>query len=207
MVRQSKTVRPVSSLPVQQSPELSAPPEVPAQPIAKDGLNGEKPKRGRRPADESNAVAIRTRLASWSREPEAQRPSLRALAVELGTSHQLLSFYLKGLNDWQKEEYRRQAKAIRDRADAEDRPMTPWEESQMRTLEYRAFCCSLGSELERMVKRWDAQAGPLSKPELKIITLLAQKGMPIAIKVLEKCRNNLPVAGSDKAKSFRSTSR
>jgi hypothetical protein len=70
-------------------------------------------KGGLKRTDESRATAIRTRLVAWRQEPETQRPSLRALAEELGTNHQLLSFYLKGLNKWQREEYHRKAKEIR----------------------------------------------------------------------------------------------
>jgi hypothetical protein len=82
---------------------------------------GQKVSRGRRRANESNAAAIRTRLVAWRQTPESQRPSLRALAVELGTSHQLLSFYLQGLDKWQKAEYEWRVKEIRDRATAENR--------------------------------------------------------------------------------------
>jgi hypothetical protein len=87
------------------------------------------PKRGRRTADQSQARAIRARLVAWQRTPEQQRSSLRTLARALGTSHQLLSFYLKGLAEWQMRDYRRQATAIREQADAENRYLTPWEES------------------------------------------------------------------------------
>jgi hypothetical protein len=152
-------------------------------------------KRGRKPADESGAAVIRTRLVSWRQAPKEQRPSLRALAVELGTSHQLLSFYLRGLDQWQKEEYQRRAKAIRDRAEAENRYLTPWEESQMKVLERAAFVCMIDEILAPTLKRLeaDAKAGTLSKQELKVITLMAQRGAPIARKILEKRRNNLPV--------------
>jgi hypothetical protein len=41
------------------------------------------------------------------------RPSLRALAREIGTSHQLLAHYLKGLEEWQyKERFRQAMKAL-----------------------------------------------------------------------------------------------
>jgi len=157
-----------------------------------------KLKRGRRPANESHATAIRARLSSWLREPKAQRLSLRALALELGTSHQLLGFYLKGLNDWQQKDYQRRAKAIRDHAAAENRFMTSWEESQMKALEQAAFCCMIDSALQPTLKRLEANtnAGTLSKQELKFITLLAQRGVPIAQEILKKHRNNLPAQPS-----------
>ena len=70
-------------------------------------------KPGRKPADRSRAAEICARLATWRQQPAEQRPSLRALAAELGTSHQMLSFHLKGLNDWQRREYFRKSQEIR----------------------------------------------------------------------------------------------
>ena len=52
-------------------------------------------------------------LTAWKKTPESSRPPLRALARELGTSHQLLAFYLNGLEKWRGEEYWRRAKEIR----------------------------------------------------------------------------------------------
>ncbi len=57
-------------------------------------VESKKPKRGRKPADESRARILRARLVVWKQTPESQRVSLRTLAAELGTSHQLLAFYL-----------------------------------------------------------------------------------------------------------------
>jgi hypothetical protein len=67
-------------------------------------------KRGRRPVGESRAPEIRARLIEWKQTPESFRNSLRALAAEMGTSHQLLSFYLQRLEEWQGTEYERQGK-------------------------------------------------------------------------------------------------
>jgi predicted secreted protein len=53
--------------------------------------------------------------------PEFSRPSLLALARELGTSHQLLVHYLKRLEKWQGEQYFRQAREILARVEAENR--------------------------------------------------------------------------------------
>ena len=55
--------------------------------------------RGRKLASQSRATEFRLRLRKWKKTPEARRVSLRALAAKLGTSHQLLSFYLRRLND------------------------------------------------------------------------------------------------------------
>jgi hypothetical protein len=71
------------------------------------------------------------------------RPSLRALARELGSSHQLLNHYLKGLEEWQYQERFRQAikalKGISARAQAENRFLTPWEQQQFRALAREAL--------------------------------------------------------------------
>ena len=80
--------------------------------------------RGRKLKPESRGTEIRAKLAEWKRTPESSRPSLRALACDLGTSHQLLSFYLKDLGKWQRAEYWRQGREIRERAIAEGRPLT-----------------------------------------------------------------------------------
>jgi|SRR5579863_968498 len=48
-----------------------------------------RPVRGRKPAYESRAAEFRQRLMVWKGTAESSRPSLRALAVELGTSHQI----------------------------------------------------------------------------------------------------------------------
>jgi hypothetical protein len=154
----------------------------------------QRPKRGRKAIGESQASAIRTRLVSWRQTPETSRISLRALASELGTSHQLLAFYLRGLDKWQKTEYQRLAKAIRDRARAENRYMTPWERSQEITLERSALVCMMDEILAPTLKQLeaDAKAGALSKQALKMVVFLARRGVPIAQKILEKRQINLP---------------
>jgi hypothetical protein len=154
----------------------------------------QRPKRGRKPIGESQASAIRARLVSWRRMPETSRISLRALASELGTSHQLLTFYLKGLDNWQKADYQRRAKAIRDRARAENRYMTPWERSQEISLQRSALVCMMDEILAPTLKQLeaDAKAGALSKRALKIVVFLARRGVPIAKKILEKHQINLP---------------
>lgn len=98
-------------------------------------MNGTHGKRGRKPASESRAEEIRERPLVWRQTPEPQRIPLRALAVQLGTSHQLLSFHLKELNDWQKKDYQRRAKAIRDHEAAENRFLTPLEEQSSRAIQ------------------------------------------------------------------------
>jgi hypothetical protein len=156
------------------------------------GTDQTKSGPGRRTVSESQARVIRTRLVAWKQTPEQQRVSLRTLATELGTSHQLLSFYLKGLNDWQKKDYEARAQAIRDRAEAENRCMTWWEESEMKALERAAFSCFLDSVIQPALKDLEtlAKAGKLSKRHVKTISLLARRGVPMAKKILEKYQNN-----------------
>jgi hypothetical protein len=158
-----------------------------------DGEN-KKPKRGRKPADESRARDIRARLVAWKQAPESQRVSLRTLAAELGTSHQLLAFYLRGLDEWQRKDYERRAEGIRERASAENRPMTSWEESQVKALERAAYLCLIDSVLQPTLKRLeaDSKAGTLSKRELMVVGFLAQRGVPIAQKILQKHRSQTP---------------
>jgi hypothetical protein len=61
------------------------------------------PKRvGRRLKEESRAEELRERLVKWNYFPADMKPSLRALAQALDTSHQLLSHLLVGLEDWER---------------------------------------------------------------------------------------------------------
>jgi hypothetical protein len=148
-------------------------------------------RQGRKPASESRAAEIRARLAAWRQILAPQRISLRALAVEIGTSHQLLSFYLKRLDKWQGKEYQRKANEIRARAKAENRPMTQWEESQAVTYERAAFHCTLDSVFEparkKMLNEIQADVSAhrtLSKYQLKVLLLLARHGVPRAQEIL-----------------------
>jgi hypothetical protein len=138
-------------------------------------------KPGRKPADESRTEAIRTRLVSWSQVPEGQRPSLRVLAKELGTSHQLLSFYLKGLNRWRRKEYLRKAQEIRDKGLG----MTWTDEQQALAYKRAAFQLMLDDALEPTFQRLEdgAKAGNLKPQELKMVSLAARHGMPRALKI------------------------
>jgi hypothetical protein len=59
--------------------------------------------RGRKPKRKSREAEFRQRLIEWKRTPAAFRPSLRALARELATSHQLLTHFLSGIEEWDRE--------------------------------------------------------------------------------------------------------
>jgi hypothetical protein len=154
--------------------------------------------RGRKTKQESRAAEFRERLVVWKRTPESLRPSLRALARELSTSHQLLQHYLDGLEEWEfKERYQRakekaQKKAveIRARAEAEGREMT------MRECLDAMVTPGLHDQIERI--RQDARRGPLHPAQFKIVKLWAKQGFPGAQEVVQKCAS----AGLKKRKRF-----
>lgn len=120
--------------------------------------------------------------------PESSRPSLRALARELGTSHQLLSFYLKHLEKWQGEEYWRQAREIRARARTENRLLTPWEEQQARAFDRAGLRIKTGLMLRETIEqmRKDSERRPLVWQEIKALKILAP-GFPEARDLLQRC--------------------
>lgn len=137
---------------------------------------------GRRPKRESRADEFRQRLSAWKRTPESSRPSLRAFSRELGTSHQLLSFYLKQWDKWRAKEYRRKADDIRARAEAQNRDLSQWEESQVAAYRRASFRCLLDSALKDVMPRWlkelreEAKRGKLSKGQLRVAKILASRG-------------------------------
>jgi len=77
--------------------------------------------RGRKPQQESRAEELRQRLIAWKQTPVRSRPSVRALAAELGTSHQLLKHYLDGLEKWKRD---KDLERIRASAKAKGVPVT-----------------------------------------------------------------------------------
>lgn len=95
--------------------------------------------RGRKPKQESRAVEFYGTLAAWKQMSQSSRPSLRALARQIGTSHQLLSHYLQRWEKWQAKECTRRGKEIRARAEAENRSLTPWEAQQAEAYDRDAF--------------------------------------------------------------------
>jgi hypothetical protein len=147
--------------------------------------------RGRKPRQESRAIQFRRKLIEWKQTPESSRPPLRALARELGTSHQLLAFLLKGLEKWQINEYRRQARQIRARANAEGRPLTEWEEQQARDYDRAALSATVTPMLLDDIKRIkeESERGPLCWHQTKALELYARH-FPEAQELLQKCLQN-----------------
>jgi hypothetical protein len=147
---------------------------------------------------------------------------VRAVARELGTSHQLLSHYLNTWDKWEGKEYKRHALQIRARAWAENRDLTPLEDAQataygraaIQAILTSAYLRAADSGLNEVLKR--ARAGvALSKHEIRFVNLLARKGFPMAHKIIQVCSqsnakkqlDNLPSTLACAAKSFRSESR
>ena len=161
--------------------------------------------------DQSRANEIRARLAEWKRLPESSRPSLRALAKELGTSHQLLCHYLQHWEEWQAKEYRRRAKELRKRAAAETRPWVMDEIlRQARAYDQAAFRLTIEFPLGQLFCKLqrDAKARPLNRGQVKLLRFLASRGIAKAREILErwgtakKPQNNLPLPRSHAAKSL-----
>jgi hypothetical protein len=144
--------------------------------------------RGRRLALESRATEFRRRLIAWKLNSNSSRPSLRALASELGTSHQLLSFYLKHLEQWQGKEYWRKAREIRAIANAERRTLTQREDQQARGYERAAIRATTGYKLRDVIERMkkDSERRPLVWQEIKALKLFARQ-FPEAQELLQSC--------------------
>jgi hypothetical protein len=160
--------------------------------------------RGRKPKPESRAQEFRTVLISWKRLPESLRPSLRALAHSLGTSHQLLQHYLDNLYKWQYEERARAARQAREqikaKALAEGRPLTDDEARQswryqLEEFRYVGAVALLGS-LAKI--RQEAKRGPVHPAQVKIAKICLDAGIPGAREVLQICA----MVGVKKRKTF-----
>ncbi len=150
-------------------------------------------KRGRKPKQESRATEFRQKLMGWMQTPEPLRPSLRALAREVGTSHQLLKHYLDGMEKWRcKERYRKtteESDQILVRAIVEGRPMTQSEEERRHACSVAAMRAKAGSILLGSLAKLkhEARRGPLHPKEFKIVKILAKREFPGAQELLQKC--------------------
>jgi hypothetical protein len=146
-----------------------------------------KPMKGRKPKQDSRADEIRERLMEWKEKPESERPSLRALAIELRTSHQLLSHYLEGLDKWCWKELLRRSREIQARAETEHRLPTPSEEQQICYYGRTAVDMMAMGAINGVVKQWerDAKANRLTTKQIRVLTGLASKGHEMARKFLE----------------------
>jgi hypothetical protein len=143
--------------------------------------------KGRKPKQDSRADVIRAKLMEWKEKSESARPSLRALASELRTSHQLLSHYLEGLEKWCWKELFRRSKEIQMRAEAEHRFPTPWEEQQIRYYGRAGVEMMAMGAIEAAVKQLerDAKKKRLTTEQVKMLRDLASRGHEKARKILE----------------------
>lgn len=138
--------------------------------------------RGRKPAYESRAAEFRRELIIWKQTSESLRPSLRALAGKLGTTHQMLAYYLNNnrLGRWQAKE---NAKRIRARAEAEGREMT------MRECLDVIITPGWLDQIEKL--REAARRGPLNRHQVQMLKQFAKPGLPGAQgaqEILARCR-------------------
>jgi hypothetical protein len=124
--------------------------------------------------NESRANEIRMRLIEWQEIPEGIRQSLRQLAAELGTSHQLLSFYLRRLHQWKSAEHHRRADAIGERAEAEGRLMTNHELYLEQANRQEASRCYAASMVDWIERKFEAQARRGNLP-LEFVNGLAKR--------------------------------
>lgn len=96
---------------------------------------------------------------------QSSRPSLWALARQMGRAHQLLSHYLQQWKKSQARELRREANEIGGRAEKETRPRVRDEMlKQVTAYESAALHCSLDAALERCIRqlRREGKRGHLS---------------------------------------------
>jgi hypothetical protein len=167
---------------------------------------------GRKPANESRARELRQELMAWKQTPEWSRSSLRTLARELGTSHQLLAFFLKGLDEWQGWQYLREASQIRSAARDEGRPLTEWDAQRAEAFTRAGIQTVTGAILRNSIERMrkESEHRALCWQEIKSLTMLARR-FPEAQELLQKCsqnlvkraKNNLPPTSTKVAKSLR----
>jgi len=141
-----------------------------------------RPGAGPKPKEESRATELRQALIAWKQIPEGSRPSLRFLALQLRTSHQLLTHFLNTIDEWGLEERIRLAKEraehIQARAQAEGRRMSGPE----------AFGAIVGPALLEMIAKiqQELKLGPVDSHRIKTLKILANR-YPEARDLLHKC--------------------
>lgn len=131
---------------------------------------------GRKRVGSSRLMEFRQALSRWKDTPESMRPSLRQLAEQLGTTHQLLTYCLKRLGKWQAKDDWRRNEGIREKARSEGRSLTPYEEHDVRLRDRRAmslFCdFALQRQLEKLKKK--LKTGVVNYYDVKTLKLLAR---------------------------------
>jgi hypothetical protein len=168
-------------------------------------------KAGRKRLCESRAFEIRSKLQEWRLTPAAEKTSLRALAIEMGTSHQLLAFYLRRQGLWESEQYGGMVQQICDRASAERRQISNDERARIYTYT-RAATSSLAdfavADNLRKLRAVSREGRPLHRVHVRMAKLLVRTGCEEALDILKldlERKNNLPPGPGRAAKSFKTT--
>lgn len=137
---------------------------------------------GRKPKDESRATELRQALIEWKQTPEGLRPSLRFLALQLRTSHQLLTHFLNTIDGWGLEERIRLAKERAEHIQARAR-----EEGRRLSGPEIAGAILEPALLEMIAKaQQEFKLGPLDSHQVKMLRMLAGE-FPEAQNLLHKC--------------------
>jgi hypothetical protein len=147
--------------------------------------NNARATRGRKTTYESRAPEFRRRLIEWKQIPESSRPSLRALARELATSHQLMKHYLDGLEEWECEQRCRAAREMAHKKAKEIRARAQAESRQMTMQECRDAIITPGVHNQIETIRQEAKRGRLNWTHVKTLNLWARH-FPQAKEVLDR---------------------
>jgi hypothetical protein len=141
---------------------------------------------GRKPKENSRATELRQALIEWKRIPEDSRVSLRCLAAQLRTSHQLLAHYLEGLNDWyERRQYEARKRQALERAQQIEAAVArEGRHMNMREAFDSVMTPAFIDQVEKM--RQDFRLGPLSKHQIAMLKIYARM-RPEAHELLQKC--------------------
>lgn len=158
--------------------------------IGNDGqktLESTRMARGRKPVTESRALELRQRLILWKQTPESSRPTLRALGRELGVKHQLLGYYLDGLEEWEHEERYRRARQVAHKRAQEIRACAKVENREMTMRESCDAIITPGLHDRFEKLRREVKCGPLYRDQIQLLKIFARQGFPGAKEFLQKC--------------------
>jgi hypothetical protein len=136
---------------------------------------------GRKSKQDSRANELRQALIAWKESPEGSRPSLRFLALQLRTSHQLLTHFLNTIDEWGLEERIRIAKERMERIQARA-------QQEGRQLSWPEAATIIEPALLEMIAnaQQEFKLGPLESHDIKMLKMLADR-FPEAGNLLRKC--------------------
>jgi hypothetical protein len=145
----------------------------------------------RKPKELSRANEFRQALVEWRRAPQGIRPSLRDLAKQLGTSHQLLSHLLTGLDLWLAHQTYNAAAQIKTRARHENRLLTQdeiWTSENLERTAVRLHIGSLITDSLREVRKKADDGEALDYVDVEKIRMSARQRHPIAVELLARIK-------------------